>query len=202
MFNLFCKIFPDVSRETLNKICEFYALFIKWNMSHKLMQSRNLQIETFERRHLIDCWQIVNLISQSEKILDIGSGGGFPGILLAIAERNVTLCETDKNKVAFLSYCRSVLNLQCDIENKNAFQVEEEYDALTSRAFTSLDGLLQVAWNVSRETKIFKGLFLKGKNVFAEIEEAKTKWNFDFRFQKSVSSAEGCILTIKGVEKR
>ncbi len=201
-FEYFCKAFPNVSRETIGKIDMFLTILKKWNSTHNLLQGRTLDDCELELRHLIDCWQLISYIPADAKILDVGSGNGFPGVLLAIADFPVTMIERDKKKFAFLKYCLSELDLPSEVKCVDAHFVADAYSVVVSRAFTSLLNLLRIQKNVSRETMETIGLFLKGAHHIQEIEEAKKEWNFDYMCYDSLSSGDsGIIMTSNVVRK-
>lgn len=124
-----------VSRETINERKEIYfSLLSKWNLKINLVQEDSLK--DFEERHWCDSLQLLSYITDSSlKILDIGSGGGFPGIPLAIHDLDITLTEIIDKKRIFL---KEVIR-QCDLKNtktgKDAFQIKDKFDIITSRAF-------------------------------------------------------------------
>ncbi len=199
MFNFFCKAFPDVSRETIDRIQLYIDLLNKWNHTHNLLQAKSFAGNELEVRHLIDCWQLTHHIPKSNSILDIGSGNGFPGILLSLAGYDVQMVERDRKKVSFLKCCISELNLSATAVCEDVYTYKNFSQAITSRAFSSLSNLLRIQEIVSRETI---GYFLKGKNVIQEIEEAKEEWLFDFKCHPSLSSEDGIILVISNVVRK
>ncbi len=199
MFNSFCKAFPNVSRETIDKIQMYLDLLRKWNQTHNLLQKEALVIDEFERRHLIDCWQLTAYIPKGVSILDVGSGNGLPGILLSLAGYKVEMTEKDRKKVSFLKYCVSELDLTVVIKCVDVYCYKSAHPILTSRAFSSLGNLLSIQENVSRETI---GYFLKGQNVNQEIEEAKLKWFFNITCHPSLSSKDGVILVVSDVVRK
>ncbi len=199
MFNSFCKAFPNVSRETIDKIQVYMHLLRKWNQTHNLLQREALVVDEFERRHLIDCWQLTDCIPKDASILDIGSGNGLPGILLSLAGYNVEMTEKDQKKVSFLKYCVSELELTAVINCVDVYRYKSVHSILTSRAFSSLENLMSIQENVSRETI---GYFLKGQNVNQEIEEAKLKWSFNVKCHPSLSSKDGVILVVSDVVRK
>jgi 16S rRNA (guanine527-N7)-methyltransferase len=199
MFEAFVNTFPNTSVETLLKIETYYSLLVKWNKSLNLVQKDTLTREIFEKRHLIDCWQLISYLHKERRVLDVGSGAGLPGILLSIAGFDVDLAEQDMNKVSFLKNCKSLLRLNCTILPIDIFSVNQTYNQMTSRAFLQMDVLLQIQSIVSRETK---GAFLKGANYSAELEGARKIWNFDATINDSLSSREGKIVIISNLSKK
>ncbi|MES2608021.1 MAG: 16S rRNA (guanine(527)-N(7))-methyltransferase RsmG [Pseudomonadota bacterium] len=199
MFKTFVNMFQETSPEALEKIELYYSLLVKWSKSLNLVQKETLRPEMFEMRHLIDCWQLIPHLKREQTILDVGSGAGLPGILLSIAGFPVDLVEQDMNKVAFLKNCKVLLNLNCRILPVDIYLLSDKYSQMTSRAFSQLNTLLQIQWNVSRETK---GIFLKGVSYEKEIEEARLHWDFDFAVKNSLSADQGKIVIIHELKKK
>jgi len=199
MFKTFVNTFPDASTEMHEKTILYYEILKKWNQSHNLVQRNTLTPSEFEKRHLIDCWQITSQFPKDQPILDIGSGAGLPGILLAIAGRDVHLCEIDHHKLSFLKVCITHLGLKCTTRQIDAHLITDKYTHVSSRAFSKLSNLLKVQWNVSRETK---GVYLKGANYQSELDEAARIWDFEAKLINSLSSNEGRILIISRLAPR
>jgi 16S rRNA (guanine527-N7)-methyltransferase len=191
-----------VSRETLeDRKAIYYDLLRKWNKSYNLVQQNTLK--DFDHRHWDDSIQIAEYIANDEKsILDIGSGAGFPGLVLASAGYlNVTLCEIGHKKREFLKEAARQLNVKAEIEN-DCYVIDKTFDFVVSRAFSELRILLEVQNNVSRETNDTIGLYLKGEKHLEEIRKAQEKWAFDFEIFPSKTSEKGVILEIRKVEKK
>lgn len=190
----------NVSRETLmsrHKI--FLDLLKKWNTSYNLVQKNTL--DDFFMRHWEDSLQVGQFIfDKGMKILDIGSGAGFPGIPLACNGYDVTLCEIIGKKVAFLKIARHELQLDFEIIDSDAYKIDKVYDIITSRAFSELENILKIMRNVSHETS--RGLFLKGKKHREEIEKARDKFTFDVNIHPSQTSPDGVVLEITNLQEK
>jgi len=129
-------------------------------------------------------------------ILDIGSGAGFPGMILALCGfKNVVLCDSNHKKCLFLEELARELHINVTILNDRVENVSHKYDVVTSRAFSDLRNLVKIFNFVSRETKSI-GLFLKGKKVFHEIEISKKVIRNKYRIYKSFTSDDGSIFCI------
>lgn len=190
----------NVSRETLEaRKNTYFNLLQKWNKTHNLVQSDSLG--DFLSRHWEDSLQLREYISLGDlRILDIGSGAGFPGIPLACDGYDLTLCEIISKKVAFLKMAKSELGIDFKIIDSDAYKIRETFDIITSRAFSSLENILKIMVNVSHETS--KGLFLKGKTFEEEIKKARDKFIFDMNIYPSQTSSEGVILEITNLKKK
>jgi 16S rRNA (guanine527-N7)-methyltransferase len=189
----------NVSRETIEKF-NIYEDFL-------LLSNKNLNLigKTTENqiyfRHFIDSAQIYKIIDKKLDVIDLGSGAGFPGIIIKILmnnsniERNVTLIEKSVKKSKFLSDLSNKLNLVLKIENKKL----EEYSFITnssvvSRAFKpTLDTLDLLFKNINKIKEI---ILLKGKTYQQELDNAKKKYTFNVEKFKSITSDESFILKI------
>lgn len=152
------------------------------------------------KNHVLDCVQISNLIkNRKSSILDMGSGAGFPGMLLAIiGYNNVTLVDSNGKKIKFLKHISEKLNIGVNIFYKRIEEIQnKKYQFLVSRALANLDQLLTYSHKfLSRDTVL---IFLKGKSVNYEIEKAKNNWLFDIRLKQSLSDERGKVLIIKNL---
>lgn len=191
--------FKNVSRETKERLEIYSALLQQWNKKINLVSSQD--INQLWQRHICDSLQLVDCLGSNVKTLaDFGSGGGFPGMVLALATNiKVTLVEADLRKSVFL---REVLRQTQTTATVICQRIEAidslKVDVITARALASVDKLLSFAEDKLNE----KGycLFLKGRKVYGEIEEAKKIWRFDYDVIPSQSSAEGTILKINQFE--
>lgn len=187
-----------VSPDAVPRLEEFVALIKKWNRKTGLVQENSLDI--IWDRHVLDCLQIIPLLKEKDKsILDIGSGAGFPGIVLAIAGyTNVHLCESNSRKAAFLEEVIRQLKLSAIVINKRVEKITGPFDYITSRACSKLDVLLGFMKNVSRETGSV-GVFLKGKTVQLELDEAQKNWHFEAEFVPSITAEESKIIVVRNL---
>jgi 16S rRNA (guanine527-N7)-methyltransferase len=192
-------IFNYVSRETLSLLKEYVTLIEQWNRKTGLVQQNTL--EHIWERHILDSLQLATYFeNKDQSILDIGSGGGLPGIIIAISGyTNVTLCESNIRKVVFLEEVVRKLNLPVKVIHDRIENINQHYDIITSRACASLEKLLGFMKNVSRETGSF-GVFPKGKTALLEIEEARKTWNFNAELFPSITSDEGTIIVVRNLK--
>lgn len=194
-------IFNYVSRETLPLLKEYVTLIEQWNRKTGLVQQNTL--EHIWERHILDSVQLTTYFeNKNQSILDIGSGGGLPGIIIAISGyTNVTLCESNIRKVVFLEEVIRKLNLSVKVIHDRVENLCENYDIITSRACANLEKLLGFMKNVSRETGSF-GVFPKGKTALHEIEEAKKTWDFNAEIFPSTTSDEGKIIVVRNLRMK
>ena len=153
----------------------------------------------FHQRHILDSIQLCQLINIDSRIVDIGSGGGVPGIPLSIVGYNVTMIESILKKTTFLKQVVSSLKLEAKVVTDRIENIYiEEPVTVTARALTSLTNLFSYMENVSRETI---GIFLKGKTLADEIIEAKKEWLFEYEIYNSITG-DGYIIKTTNLRRK
>jgi 16S rRNA (guanine527-N7)-methyltransferase len=203
-------ILPDVSRETFERLKAFEALFRDWNSRMNLASASSL--DQLWQRHILDSVQLARLAPMRGTWLDIGSGGGFPGIVLAILMRNeggsekkgshVHLIESIGKKSAFLR--AALLETGASgtvhaIRIESAAQLNLTPEFVTARALAPLPDLLKLTFPWLRPGA--KGLFHKGRRHRAEIAAAHGGWRFDLIEHRSRTDADSVILEISNVSR-
>ena len=180
---------------------QYWDLLLKWQKTINLISVKTIK-EGWER-HILDSAQLYFFIKNQEHILlDVGSGGGLPGVVIAILNHElkgplnkIVLVESDIRKSVFLKECARILNLNIDIKNERIENICVNPDVITARAFAPLNELLDmVRPNVSRETTL---LLPKGKNVDEEIHNNIKKCQIEKI--KNIINSDGCILKIREV---
>jgi 16S rRNA (guanine527-N7)-methyltransferase len=194
-----------VSRETLARVRSYLGVLDVWRDRINLIgpgEGRHLW-----RRHVLDSLQLIELIpGEAEKIVDLGSGAGFPGLLIACAaaERpgvSVTLVEKSVRKSQFLQAAISELALPARVLNVRIEEApRERYDLLTARALAPLPKLLGYADVWLKPSG--KALLMKGRDTAAELAEARAEWMFEMSDRASLSSPEGRVLSISSISPR
>lgn len=180
-------MFSDVSREVFK---EYIELLFKWNNSINLI-SKNITIDEIWERHVYDCASLLDFLGPDDKLIDVGSGAGLPGIILSLGGvRNVTLIESDSRKAAFLLQASKICGNKVTVLNERVENLTLECDILTSRAFAPITNILALCNNIKVKKKC---LFLKGKKAMIEIEEALGKWDFNYGIY---SKNEGCVVEL------
>lgn len=195
-----CGDFVSVSRETRDRLEVFVQLLAKWNKAINLVSKATL--EDVWRRHIYDSIQIAEIPSNSGKWLDLGSGGGLPGLVVAAiaAERtpgtHVTLVESDQRKCAFLAAAADAMNLSVSIECR---RIEEStgqtYDIISARALASLPELLEMALPYRHDKTIC--IFPKGAKADVEMKAAMKHWNITYDAVESVTDPSATIFRIQ-----
>lgn len=179
-------------------------LLVQWQAKINLVSPGTLS-EVWHR-HFADSAQLVRLAPADAKTwLDLGSGAGFPGLVVALllAEKGlcrVTLCESDTRKAAFLADVKRKLGLAVDIisariETDSTHASVGRVDVVSARALAPLQRLVPLAAPFFHEQTV--GLFPKGREAEKEIAEAATAWRFEAELQPSVTDREGRIAVIR-----
>lgn len=192
-----------VSRETFAQLTHYVALLQKWQGAINLISRDEVEIW---QRHIIDSAQLshgMTGLANGEEIIDIGSGGGLPGIVVAIMnpEKKVSLVESDRRKTVFLrEVVRQLAMTNTSIHCQRIEESQEKADVLTARALADVKTLLKYAMQLLRKDGYC--LFLKGKNWSKEIEEAQSDFVFQYETIPSATSEEGMILRINNIQLR
>jgi len=186
----------DVPRETFGVLEHYCQLLREWNQSINLV-SKN---EELWHRHILDSCQLAPLLNHSP-VVDLGSGGGLPGVVLAIVTPiEITLVESDRRKAIFLSHCARELKLEgLSIRRERAEQVDGRFSAVTARALAPVSTLLSYATPLLKADG--SAFFLKGAKLEDEINKAKQKWSFEYFIHPSTITATGKIIEIKDIVK-
>ncbi len=192
-----------VSRESLERIEAFLGLLFEWQRKTNLVSPASLP--AVWTRHVIDSLQLLpHLKGPAGAIADLGSGGGFPGVILAIAlRRSVDLHESNRKKAAFLSEALRVSRATGSVKLGRLEDVvppaRGQYGYVTARALAPLPELLGYAapFIASGAT----GLFLKGKDVDLELTESAKSWRIKMDKYKSLTDSEAVLLAIKEISR-
>ena len=189
-----------VSRETLERLDRFAERFLEWNSRINLVAAST--INDLWERHIVDSAQILPLLGRRRTIADIGSGGGFPGLVLAIlmAETDgarLHLIESNRKKTAFLTTITGVFGLPVTV---HPVRIEDSYatvgpvEAVTARALTDLPNLVELSlpWLRNGAT----GFFHKGRDFQREILDCRTRFTMDVIVHESRTRDGGVILEI------
>jgi len=195
----------NVSRETLPDLEEFRSLIISKNREINLISSSTE--ENSRERHIIDSAQIIDFIDKNDKkCIDIGSGSGLPGIVLAIimkhkkSKMEFHLYEKSYHKSIFLREVSKKFNLNTKIFQKDIFdQTNLETDSIVARAFKPIPVIFNLA---NMKFKKFKNIILflgrNGKNL---LKESMKKWEFEHIEKKSLTSEDSFLVKIYNLKK-
>lgn len=198
---------PDVSRETRERLETYEAILRQWQRRMNLVSGASL--ETLWRRHFLDSAQLGPLLPTENKphIVDVGTGAGFPGMVLAILgfATRISLVEANAKRCAFLREVARATGTNVDIVEGRVETAEVianlgVVDVVVARACAPLDKLLDLVFGIlNQQTSC---IFLKGKGYTAELDAAEANWKFDSDIKPSCTSSEGRILLITHVETR
>lgn len=190
-----------------NLIDRYLALIRKWNISINLISKKD--IDNIYERHFINCLDIAHHLPKNYdvNIADIGSGGGFPGVIIALlGYKNVTLIESDIKKSVFLQEAKRELGLSYQIKNCRIEDLSEQFEIITARALADIEKLIVYCHKMIEPQGYL--LFLKGKDIEREIKSAQENWQFDYEIfanhhgNKYNSIIEGYFIKITNIAKK
>lgn len=198
------KIYP-VSRETIGRLEIYVELLTQWQKKTNLIAPSTLD-EIWER-HIADSLQILAIKPDSLNWLDLGSGGGFPGLVIAAVMADheagsITLIESNNKKTAFLRQANRAMGAGANIVTsriEDAADLDIQPEVVTARALTALPNLLQLSspWLCNGAV----GMFHKGREYRREIAETDGLWDFDLVDHKSRVSDDSVILEITNLRR-
>lgn len=193
----------DVSRETMEKLNIYAGLLIKWTKTINLIAPNT--VPDIWVRHIEDSAQIYQFSGHDWKNwIDLGSGGGLPGIVIAILDehqRPITLVESDTRKCLFLNTVRRELDLNVTVLKTRIEAAElDQADIISARALANLSLLFEMVEH--RLSKTGKLLFQKGATYEEELDAARKDWQFDCSAHNSVTNPDARILEISGLRRR
>ena len=196
----------DVSRETIQNLEHFAALVTKWTPKINLIAKGS--VPDIWDRHIIDSVQLYRFAPKVyEKWADLGSGGGFPGIILAILAKEkqpnarFTLIESDQRKSTFLRTAARELRLSITVIAERIEQTAPlGADVVSARALAPLPSLLPLVGRHMRDGGIC--LLHKGKQAAQEVADAKNDWSFDLEDHASMTDPEARLLVIQRISAR
>lgn len=197
----FKRHFPDVSRETMAKLDRYVELLIEWQNKMNLVGPATLPQVWI--RHILDSAQLLNHLPDDLKnLVDIGSGAGFPGMVLAImGVKHVNLIEATQKKARFLETVAQELGVKVKIHPK---RTEDSTGILslivTARAVGPLKELIPLAYPFVNKGGTM--LFLKGRNLQEELTESAKDWHFTSEIIQSLSDPSGNVLKLMDIKRR
>ena len=193
---------PIVSRETFERLDVYAKELKRWNPKINLVAPSTIH-ELWDR-HIVDSLQIARFLPPKiTNWVDIGSGGGFPGLVLAahLADHTdfmMTLIESDQRKCAFLRTCARNMGVKVNVISERIESVNmSSVDVITARALASLSKLMELTENIAQEQTQF--IFPKGKNWESELTLAREYWQMNVETHQSITDPEAKILLLKEV---
>jgi len=194
----------SVSRETFDRIESFEAHFRRWNSAINLVAPSTLP-ELWDR-HILDSAQLVPHARNAKKWADLGSGGGFPGAIVAILLNGdcvVHLVESNQKKAAFLRTTLATLGISTAFVHPQRIEQAAarigDVDIVSARALTALPDLL--ALSAPFMMRGARGLFHKGRDYRREVEESRDAWKFDLVEHPSLVDPTSIILDVSGLRR-
>jgi len=192
----------NFSRETSHKLQKYERILIDYNKKINLI-SKSTEKDIYIR-HFIDCAQVIDLLDDNQDLLDLGTGAGFPGVVLKIVSKdfsknlNIFLVEKSKKKCVFLNFLKKQLDIDISIINQRYedLKITKKY-SIISRAFKNIKETIDLTYKNLRNIENL--IMLKGKNHINEINEAKKKYMFHVKKYQSLTSKDSYILKINKI---
>jgi 16S rRNA (guanine527-N7)-methyltransferase len=212
-----------VSRETEERLDRLVALLLSWQRTTQLVA--NSTLPRLWTRHIADCLQLVSLAPEAKSWVDLGSGAGFPGLVIAcrlrqadarltppsvrltpasarLTQASVRLIESNAKKAAFLREAVRITDAQAEVHHTRienfAASFDQPVEVVTARALAPLKLLLDHSQRLLQRGAI--GIFPKGQDVDAELTEAAKYWNMEAGLVPSVTDSKGRIVIIRGLQ--
>ena len=178
----------------------YIVLLDEWNNTHNLV--RYSSIEELVVRHVIDSAQLYQYIEPEDIVVDLGSGAGFPGIILSmLGVKKIYLLESNSKKSTFLQYASTLSNNQVIVLNERIEKIRDiKADVITARALADLDKLIHLTQNFILDHT--RCLFFKGKNHHKETAQALAHWEFNINIFDSVTQEEAKILQLTQISEK
>ena len=198
----------NVSRETCNDLECLISMIQEKNKEINIISKKTDEKWVIRERHILDSAQIIDFVDlNSNTTCDLGTGGGMPGLIVAIAMKKIknkmkiNLYEKSRNKCVFLKDVSKKLNLNTEIIHKDIFTVKNiETGTIMSRAFKPMPVIL----NLVRENfKKYKNIiFFMGSSGKKILNETLKEWDLDYEVKKSLTNDESFILNIQKIRKK
>ena len=198
----------NVSRETYLDFESYISMLLDKNQHINIISKKTAKINIIRERHIIDSAQAIDFVDlNSNTTYDLGSGGGMPGIVIAIIFKNLkrsmhfTLYEKSHHKSKFLKEVSKKLKLNTKVIQKDIFKSTKlKSGTILARAFKPLPLVLEL---VHKNFSTYKNLVIfMGKNGKQVLKEASKNWDFEYKEKRSITSEDSFLLNIKNIKKK
>ena len=198
----------EVSRETCNELESFISMIQKKNEEINIISRKNSNQGVIRQRHIVDSAQIIDFVDlNNNTTCDLGSGGGIPGLIIAILMKKlknsmkIKLYEKSHHKCVFLKDVSEKLELNTEIIQKDIFKLRDiETGTIMSRAFKPMPIILDL---VQKNFRKYKNIILfMGKSGRKILNETLKIWDLDYEEKKSLTNKDSFLLNIKNMEKK
>ena len=198
----------NVSRETCNELESLISMILEKNKQINIISKKTCEKDEVRERHIIDSAQIIDFVDlNSNTTTDLGTGGGMPGLIVAIIMKKlknsmkINLYEKSYHKCVFLKEVSKKLKLNTEVIQKDIFKLNNiETGTVMSRAFKPMPIILNL---VSQNFKKYKNVIFfmgdKGRKIF---NDALQEWELDYEEKKSLTNNDSFILNIKNIKKK
>jgi len=198
----------NVPRETFLDFEKYISLILQKNQKINIISKNTALKKTIIERHIIDSAQVIDFVDLNSNIItDLGSGAGFPGIVVAIIlknmknKMNVHLYEKSHHKNHFLKEVSEKLNLNTKVFQKNIFEIKNlETGSIMSRAFKPMPIILDLVYENFFKYKNL--IFFMGKSGKKILENSEKKWELDYIEKKSLTNEDSFLINVKKVKKK
>ena len=198
----------NVSRETCNELESLIGMILEKNKEINIISKKIKEKQAIRERHIIDSAQIIDFVDlNSNTTYDLGSGGGMPGIVIAIIFKNLkksmqlNLYEKSYHKSKFLKEVSKKLKLNTKVIQEDIFKSRKlKSGTILARAFKPLPLVLEL---VHKNFSAYKNLVIfMGKNGKQVLKEAFKNWDFEYKEKRSITSKDSFLLNIKNIKKK
>ncbi len=198
----------NVSRETCNELESLISMIQEKNKEINIISRQMFEKEQIRERHIIDSAQIIDFVDlNSNTTSDLGTGGGMPGLIVAIVmkkmknDMKINLYEKSHHKCVFLKEVSKKLNLNTDVIQKDIFAVKNiETGTIMSRAFKPMPVILDL---VNQNFKKYKNIILfMGNSGRKILKDTLQEWDLEYEEKKSLTNEDSFILNIKQIKKK
>jgi 16S rRNA (guanine527-N7)-methyltransferase len=191
---------PNVSRETNDRVAQFAEMLRVESQKQNLISAST--VEDLWERHIVDSLQLARFAPVGRSWIDVGSGAGLPGVLLAITTGDpMLLVEPRRLRAEFLSRVISELSLQnAQVAMSKIERVQGRFDVITARAVASLTKILGITAHIAHERTLW--VLPKGRSAKSELAEAELSWHYEVRAELSCTDPESSILLLSNVRAK